>query len=282
MATANREVYNRQEVAAHYAELNYLTYCEQLLFDIYIKPGSAVLDLGVGGGRTTPYLSSRASRYVGIDYASEMIRACRQKFPGLEFLVAEASHLPDLASCSFDAIVCAFNGLDYVIPDDARARCLEECHRVLKPKGVLIFSSHNPRSIFVRPVWNRALARRFADGLGGPGHLSRAIVFCLVGSAAAMRALLLATWASARRIIHRTPSRAFWAGEGYLVDPVHGGLITHYGTPTRVISELEQREFCILRVLGNDYPSSSGRYTTDWYYYVFSKLDSAGSGDVCA
>src|SRR5271166_2180691 len=138
---SNLQVYNKPDVASHYAVLNYLTPCEQFLFDLYIKPGAAILDLGVGGGRTTPYLSRSASRYVGVDYASEMIRACRKKHPNLEFIEAEASDLSSIQSSSFDAVVIAFNGIDYVIPDEKRALCCVECHRVLKPGGVLLFSS---------------------------------------------------------------------------------------------------------------------------------------------
>ena len=82
---ANLEVYRKPEVVSHYASLDYLTACERLLFDTYLAPGMAILDLGVGGGRTTPYLSQKASRYVGVDYSEEMIRLCRDKFPQLEF-----------------------------------------------------------------------------------------------------------------------------------------------------------------------------------------------------
>ena len=39
----------------------------------------AILDLGVGGGRTTPHLSSIAARYVGADYAAEMVARCQDK-----------------------------------------------------------------------------------------------------------------------------------------------------------------------------------------------------------
>jgi len=77
----NHQVYERNDVAAHYAGLDHLTPCEQLLFDTYVPLGGEVLDLGVGGGRTTPYLANRASRYVGIDYSAAMIKACRTKFP---------------------------------------------------------------------------------------------------------------------------------------------------------------------------------------------------------
>jgi trans-aconitate methyltransferase len=92
----NLRTYRVPAVASHYAALNYLTPCEQLLFRTYIKPGMAVLDLGVGGGRTTSYLSRIASRYVGVDYSEAMIHACRRKFLDLDFMLADAS---DLSVC---------------------------------------------------------------------------------------------------------------------------------------------------------------------------------------
>jgi len=71
--------------------LDYLTTCEQVLFENYLHSGMSIMDLGVGGGRTTPYLSSIASCYVGADYSEEMIRVCRSKFPHLRFNVADAA-----------------------------------------------------------------------------------------------------------------------------------------------------------------------------------------------
>src|ERR1700693_4766502 len=89
----NIVTYNVPAVAAYYAGLRYLTPCEKLLFDAYLKPGMSILDLGVGGGRTTPYLSSIAGRYAGVDSSAEMIEPCRKKFPKLEFEVGNASDL---------------------------------------------------------------------------------------------------------------------------------------------------------------------------------------------
>jgi SAM-dependent methyltransferase len=282
MSAANLQIYNQPEVASQYAVLNYLTPCEQLLFDLYIKPGAAVLDIGVGGGRTTPYLSSVASRYLGIDYASEMIRVCRRKYPNLEFIEAEASDLSFLASASFDALVIAFNGLDYVIPDEKRALCFKECHRVLKTGGVFLFSSHNPRSIFLRPAWNQERARLTAQTfVGADSFLSKPAVF-LLSLGAAARAFLRAAWGSVKRALARIPTRAFWQGEGYLRDSAHGGLTTHCWVPDQVVAELQKQRFQLLKVLGDDYPRVSRKYITDWYYYVFSKSDLAGHGETCA
>lgn len=113
----NLQTYCAPEVASHYAALNYLTPCEQLLFRTYLEPGMTVLDLGVGGGRTTSYLSRVASRYVGVDYSEAMIQVCKRRFPDLDFVLADASDLSAFADASMDAIVFSFNGLDYVVPD---------------------------------------------------------------------------------------------------------------------------------------------------------------------
>jgi hypothetical protein len=69
------------------------------------------------------------------------------------------------------------------------------------------------------------------------------------------------------------PRRAFWSGDGYMVDPAHGGVLTHYAVPERVIAELEQQGFQFLRLAGDDYLRRSRAYVTDWYYYVFQKAE---------
>jgi ubiquinone/menaquinone biosynthesis C-methylase UbiE len=265
--------YNAPAVAEYYAALNYLTPCEQLLFDAHLKPGMAILDLGVGGGRTTGYLSSLASRYVGVDYASEMIANCRKKFPQLEFHVGDAADLSRLDSASFDAVVMAFNAMDYVFPDEARHRAIQEIHRVLKPEGILIFSSHNPRSICVRPSWNPLRVRTLAQTIAGSRPVFYQPVLRLLTGMRVGLALLQSVSKSLNRSIHKLPTRTFWRGRGFLMDSAHGGLITYFGTPKNIVQELQRTGFQSLRVLGDDYPRVSRLYTTDWYYYVFSKTE---------
>ena len=271
MNSTNFQIYSRQDVADHYAAMDYLTPCEKSLFDDFIQRGAAILDLGVGGGRTTPYLSSLASRYIGVDYSTEMVRRCQQKFSDREFVVADASDLKFLDSASLDAVVFAFNGMDYLVPDEARYRCLEECRRVLKPNGVLLFSSHNPRAIVVRPEWNRDHVRRVSDAIGGSSPLVSEASFFLLNIAAAVRALFRAAWRSAGRIAARVPKSAFWRDDGYMLDPVHGGLLTHYSAPDRVKAELQKHEFSLARVVANDYPRRPHAYVTDWFYYACVK-----------
>jgi SAM-dependent methyltransferase len=272
----NLKVYNASEIAEYYAALDYLTPCERLLFDAYLRPGMSILDLGVGGGRTTAHLSSIASRYVGVDYASEMIARCRKKFPQLEFDVANAEDLSRFSSSTFDAVVMAFNGIDCVVPDESRFRAFGEIGRVLKPEGILIFSSHNPRSILVRASWNPQRLRDMAEKVvGSHSVLFRPLLWSLIAvrvTLAGLKAAVQSLGGAARRL----PTRTFWQGQGYWLDPAHGGLKTHFASPEHVAHELGALNFQLLRVLGDDYPQVSRLYVTRWYYYVCSKTGATG------
>jgi ubiquinone/menaquinone biosynthesis C-methylase UbiE len=264
------QVYSAPPVVSYYASLDYLTPCEQLLFDGCIKSGSSILDLGVGGGRTTAYLAARAAHYIGLDYSEAMIKACQTKFPHLEFRVADAADLSAFPDESFDVVVFSFNGID-VLPSAGRRGCLEHIYRVLKPGGVLIFSSHNPRAILVRRGWNRDRLKNMARRFSGQVTVLYALLFAGLTSLRFTLAAGQSAWSSVRRFFKRVPSQMFWRGEGILADTAHGGLSTHYWIPQRAIDELTSFHFRIERVVGNEYPLPPREYATDWYYYVFAK-----------
>lgn len=44
----------------------------------------------------------------------------------------------------------------------------------------------------------------------------------------------------------------------------------------KIIQELEPFGLQLLQFLGDDYPRPSHLYSTDWYYYVFSKTEVTG------
>ena len=137
----NLQRYSDPTVVDHYEKAAGLEPCEEIIFDHWLKPGMAILDIGVGGGRTAPRLSQLSSRYVGIDYAEGMVAACKRRFPHLDFRHGDATDLGEFRDGEFDAVVFSFNGIDCIPELAGRARAMSEAARVLRPGGVFIVSS---------------------------------------------------------------------------------------------------------------------------------------------
>lgn len=246
-ADENLEKYESGEVVSFYERQTVLQPCEQYLFSRHLRPGLAILDMGVGGGRTTPYLAKYCSRYVGADYSNAMIEACRNRFPALEFRHCDATDMAQFADGEFDALVFSFNGIDVIRSDDARARCLSEIARVLKPDGMFIFSSHNARLVGIWPLLDTARGHQV------PWRIFRSI-FKSISIAA------------------RTLGRAaFSKGEGYIHDPVHGGMGHYVSTPATMDPQLRAAGFEVVEIIGGHFPEVTVNYMTPWFYYAACK-----------
>lgn len=104
--------------------------------------GTSILDIGVGGGRTIPLLTALSPDYVGIDYTEEFVDLSRSRHPQARVLHMDARDLAAFEDASFGLVLFSFNGIDVVDHDD-RLKILHEVHRVLRPAGLLVFSTHN-------------------------------------------------------------------------------------------------------------------------------------------
>ncbi len=139
----NKNGYERKDIVSYYAQSR-LQIPEVMLFVKYKEKirDRHILDIGCGAGRTTPYLKHFSPHYTGIDYSSPMINSCKKRFPHTRFLHCDARNMEVFKDQTFDFILFSFNGLDAIGHED-RLKELREIHRVLKGKGLFVFSSHN-------------------------------------------------------------------------------------------------------------------------------------------
>lgn len=131
----------------HYAQLNLLQPAEKTVLDLLASQwaGVSMLDIGVGGGRTTQHFSKVVAEYTGIDYSADMIAACQKRFPGAAqglFEVCDVRDLSRFSDSSFDFILFSFNGIDSISHGE-RLKVFQEVSRVGKTGGYFFFSSHN-------------------------------------------------------------------------------------------------------------------------------------------
>ena len=168
----NYDAYNRPDIVADYARSVDLFPSETVALGRlrHLMPRPSVLDIGVGGGRTTTAFSEQASRYVGIDYSPAMIRECERRFASsvvpLEFCVDDVRELTH-EDGSFNFVLFSFNGIDYMDQND-RLKALREIYRVCAPGGIFCFSSHNMWSlkhVYESPRANRKGVYRKLTGV---------------------------------------------------------------------------------------------------------------------
>ena len=118
----------------------------------------AILEAGCGAGFSARYLDGRFSRFVGIDYADNLIQAARQhnNVPGSRFETANIKQL-DLDE-QFDAVVMI--GVLHHLDDMPAA--IEQLVGVLKPGGWLLANEPQPGNPLVRAA--RAVRKRMDGG----------------------------------------------------------------------------------------------------------------------
>jgi SAM-dependent methyltransferase len=139
----NRRAYATESVVRWYRNLDVTYRVEEVILQRlhpFIKD-KKLLDIGIGGGRTTRYLLDVSKDYTGVDYTPQLVQVAQAKYPQASIVCADARDL-HLFDEDFDFVLFSLNGLDYIDHHD-RLKAIREIYRVLKPGGFYMFSTHN-------------------------------------------------------------------------------------------------------------------------------------------
>ncbi len=120
-----------------------------LIKEIEVKDGDAVLDVGCGTGTVLSYIGRQKKiRGFGLDVSEKMVAIAKEKNPDYEFVSGDCASLP-YADGSIDVMMACM--AYHHFPDQEQFR--NEAMRVLKPEGSLYIS--DPRfPLIVRWIFN--------------------------------------------------------------------------------------------------------------------------------
>lgn len=224
-------------------------------------PQMDMLDIGVGAGRTARHFAPLARSYLGIDYSHAMIGYCRAHQPNIRFEVRDARALDFAADASFDFVLFSYNGIDH-LHASGRAVVLREMARLLRPGGLLAFSSHNAN--FIVPTMAMFSFK--------PAPTLRATLRSL-------------KWAMVFNLRNPTLRFRLPLAEGRVVDGAHGFRSSgnHYVRPDLQVAALRRLGLEPLECIGNDKEEAVDAAAPQvasipdpWVYYVCRKPVAVG------
>ena len=237
----NRGTYESAKFVGYYTSFADLFPAEAKIFsDFSTQFSGRVLDIAIGGGRTTRALLPKAKHYWGSDYSEGMVRAAQAAFPTAELRQLDMRDAPKVyAGQQFDAILISYNGID-LIPWEDRCALLKGLPSLLAPDGVFVFSAHDlanadaQRGFHLRPDLRQTLKTIY-----NPRSLARFLI--------RTPPWFLRAWGN--RIRNRHLEKDF-DGYSYLNDSGEDfGLLTTYVSTAKQVEVLKSCGYTKIEVL---------------------------------
>ncbi len=130
---------------------------EEKVFTKLFGRGDSLLELGCGAGRIAFGLHELGyQNLLATDYSKAMVKRARELANTLEFRipfrVCDATKL-EFEADVFDGAIFGFNGLMQIPGAARREEALSEIHRVIRPGGWFVFTSHDRECSPYRDFW---------------------------------------------------------------------------------------------------------------------------------
>ena len=112
-------------------------------------PVTTVADVACGTGKVSIGLAKMGYKVIGVDISEEMLlRACqnmRQAGVRCNFVRQDMTELK--LHKSVDAIICACDGINYLVEDGQLNRFFDSCYNCLKNGGIFVFDVSNEEKL---------------------------------------------------------------------------------------------------------------------------------------
>lgn len=121
-------------------------YFSKILKEEQIMPRARILECGCGTGRMTKELVKSGYEIAAIDFSEEMLRIAGEKLRregrNIHFALADMTEFTMAKPC--DAVVAAYDVVNYLATEQKFLRFLEKSYKNVKPGGVLLFDFSTP------------------------------------------------------------------------------------------------------------------------------------------
>lgn len=150
-------------VKAHYSDPNIiksyrtigLLPSEEIIVDKFFRPGSTILDIGCGAGRTAIALANKGYEVTGIDFIPQMIEAAKHQAKlhnvRANFMVMDAVNM-QFPPESFQNVFFSFNGFEQIPGKLNREKVLKDIFQILRPGGCFILTARSGIAIGRRSI----------------------------------------------------------------------------------------------------------------------------------
>jgi ubiquinone/menaquinone biosynthesis C-methylase UbiE len=116
-------------------------YIDELLSNI--DKGGLILDVGCGTGVDANYISSKGYQVIGIDFSDKMLKLAKQKFPDIDFRIADMRELK-FGENMFDGILLAYSLIH--IPKRDVPKTLSNLYKFMKSGSPILVIVHGGKS----------------------------------------------------------------------------------------------------------------------------------------
>ncbi len=203
--------------------------------------GRAILDVGVGAGRSAWYLTLLSEDYVAVDLNQDMVDAARRNLPAADIRQADARDLSQFPDARFDLVYFSHAGLD-AIDHVGRRQALDEFVRVTSPGGHVAYSTLNR----LGPFWHAG-----PGPVASPGHRPNPYNYARFAARLALHpARHVHGFRSAHRLRAMAEDHGAWGTDTM---PTHDwSLLVHYVTAAAAWQELTDVGLEPVAIIGDD------------------------------